>query len=363
MKRALVLLLLAGCGTNNNAADMAAPDGGSDGGGCAPVDGGATTTVTVVSGQQLGVIVTDGGVPDGGPATTFMTAVDVPATVPEGCWSSIQVQMHVKTNCKGVPPQGQNWPPPCDPYDRLAQVWLNDKGATPLFVLDAVTPFGGETTWTQDVTDYYALLVGTHTYHVEVGTYADPSGQATGTMAEHQVDVSILLVPGAPPRQVLAAVPLFRQGIDDNTMPLTAKLNAPDGATHARLDYFESGHGGNGNPPCDEFCQKENDITIDGMNVYADSPQSDCSDNCTHVPIGGTISCGGQTFNYICKQNPTSCPSSAIAPRSNWCPSQIIPLIQVPLPSTALTGSHDVGLQIQGVNGSWSIGLSAVYWK
>ncbi len=304
MRRALaLLLLLGGCGNGGDGGDGGAPDLAMDAGRCGEVDAGMPGAVTVVANQHLGAFEQmDGGAPpDGGSwPVANVSAVDVQATVPPGCYASIKVQMHVKTDCKGAPPPGQNWPAPCDPYDRLAQVWLADKDATPLFMLDAVTSFGGETTWEQDVTDYYAQLVGTHTWHVEVGTYADPSGKATGTLAAHDVDVKVLLVPGAPPRDVLAAVPLFRQGISDDN-PLTATLQAPAGATHARLDYFESGHGGNGAFNCDEFCQKENDITVDGANVYADSPESDCSDNCTQMPISGTISCLNQTYHYICK--------------------------------------------------------------
>jgi hypothetical protein len=37
--------------------------------------------------------------------------------------------------------------------------------------------------------------------------------------------------------------------------------------------------------------------------------------------------------------------------------------IAIDLPASALTGSHSVGLQVMDANGSWSIGLSAVYYE
>jgi hypothetical protein len=295
-------------------------------------------------------------------------SVDVEVRVPSGCWSSVKVTMTVTSDCTGVPPAGQNWPTECDPYDRLAQVWLADEGTTPLFVMDAVTSFGGTATWTQDLTDYYALLVGKHDYHVEIDTYSDSSGQVTGTASSHDATVTIELTPGVPPHEVLAAIPLFRQtltgdGGADASPALTAKLIAPDGATAGRLDYFTSGHGANGPlMECDEFCDVTNDVEVDGKNLYAKAPKADCSTNCTHVPASGSFSCGGETFDYYCKQNPESCPSSAVAPRSNWCPSRIIAPIAIPLPASALAGEHEVGVRLLGANGNWPVGLAAVFY-
>ena len=354
-------LLCAGCGA------------GKSGDGGLPEDAGSPADL---AGTCIGA--TDG---DGGSSHPSMTlpivtkqhldqahgSIEVPFHVPSGCWASIKVEMNVTSDCSGKPPAGQNWSAACDPYDRLAQVWINDLGKTPLFVLDAVTSFGGTTHWEQDVTDYLSAIEGDHTWHIEVGTYADPNGKATGTASSHDVDVNITLIPGIPPRKVLSALPLFRTGISD-PKPLTATFAAPANATHGRLDYYMSGHGGNPDPklggaPCDEFCQRENDLKVDGKSVYADSPTSDCSDNCTQVPIKGMISCGNQSFGYICKQNPTSCPSSAVAPRSNWCPSQIIAPIAINLPASAITaGMHTIELQIPDVHGTWSIGLSAVFY-
>ena len=296
-------------------------------------------------------------------------SVDVEATVPEGCWSSVKVQVTASSSdcTTGTPPAGQNWPTSCDPFDRLAQVSLADPGTTPMFVLDAVTSFGGTATWTQDVTDYASLLTGKHTYHVEIDTYSDPKGLVTGTASSHDATVSILLTPGTPPHDVVLAVPLLRSDItgggDAGAPVLSAKLTAPSGASQARFDYFTSGHGGNGAMACDEFCPKENDVSLDGTNVYAKAPTSNCSKNCTHMPITGSISCGGTTYDYICEQNPDSCPPSPTYPRSNWCPSQIIAPIPIALPASALVGMHDVGLTVVNIDGTWSTGLSAVFYR
>ena len=327
-------------GTDAGPADAGPADAG-------PGDAGPPFTVTIAT----SVHITESGTPD------------VMVTVPDGSYSNIKLHMEVSSACNTAPPQGMNWPPACDPYDRLAQITRADTGTTPLFLLDAVTSFGGDAVWEQDITDYAALLIGTHDYHIRVDVYSDSTGMATGTMASHDVSVSIILTPGQPPHDVLQVIPLFRQEITSSAMALTDMVTPPAGATAGRLDFFTSGHGGNGEPPCDEFCQKVNDLSVDTTSLYDMAPWVMCSDNCTEVAITGTQSCGGESFGYYCAQNPTSCPSSAIAPRSNWCPSQIIQLISEPWPASDLTGSHTVGLNIVNVDGDWSVGVAAVFWK
>jgi hypothetical protein len=344
---------------------------------------------------------------DGGPLTVTvvttahlvqgMPYVDATATIPEGCWSSVKVRLTVTSDCTGQPPAGQSWPTNCDPYDRLAQVTLGDTialadaGTVPLFVMDAVTSFGGAATWEQDVTDYISLLSGTHTYHLEVDTYAEPP--ATGSASSHDVSLSIVLTPGTPPHDVAGAFPLIRQDINTPPAPpvvdasadgaadaadaghdaghdagpvsvgYSKSITVPEGATSGRVDFFTSGHGGNPPGNCDEFCEKENIVSVGGTQLYAKAPESNCSNNCIHVDAGQTFSCGGESFGYYCQQNPESCPSSAVAPRSNWCPSEIIAPIQLPLPSSALSGTQTFEVQVVGVNGTWPVGLSAVFFK
>jgi hypothetical protein len=148
---------------------------------------------------------------------------------------------------------------------------------------------------------------------------------------------------------------------------LSAKLATPPGtagATGARFDYFTSGHGANGpEMECDEFCPKQNDVSLDGKNVFANAPTSNCSDNCTHESISGSISCGDESYDYVCLENPDACPPSATAPRSNWCPFQIITPIAIPVPMSALGGEHTAGVSIVNADGTWSISLSAVFYR
>jgi hypothetical protein len=327
---------------------------------CSDADGGAPVTIPLLPpGVRLSGVQ---GI-DAGANTVFQTMTNT-VTIPAGCYASASVQFAIKTGCVGPAPAGQNWPAKCDPFDRLARVTLADSGHTPLILLDAVTPFGANATWTADVTDYVPALVGTHSIAAFVSSYATADGQASGTDAGFDVDVSLTLTPGVPPRDVVAVVPIWRQTIDPKTAPLTSMLTAPPGAAHARLDFFTTGHGAQGSlQECDEFCMKLNTVTVDGTKVYAKAPWKDCSNDCTQVPRSGTFSCGGQTFNYTCKENPTSCPSSPVAPRANWCPAQQVPPFALPLDDSIATGTHTVGLSVTGVEGNFEVGLAAVFWR
>ncbi len=362
-----VLVLLAchssgarGSGTDAGEGDAGmgadADDGGSP---CSGAPGGSPMTIPLLpSGARLsGVQNADGG------ATGFQTLTNT-VTVPAGCYASASLRFSIKTGCVGAAPPGQNWPAKCDPFDRLSRVTLADPGQTPLILLDAVTPFGADATWTADVTDYVPALTGTHTIAAYISSYATADGQASGTDAGFDVDVTLTLTPGVPPRDVIAVVPIWRQSIDPTTGPLTSMIAAPDGAAHARLDFFTTGHGAKGSlMECDEFCMKPNTVTVDGAKVYAKAPWKDCSNDCTHTTISGTIMCGGQTFDYGCKENPTSCPSSPIAPRANWCPAQPIAPFALSLDDSIATGTHSVGLSIAGVEGNFEVGLAAVFWR
>jgi hypothetical protein len=166
-----------------------------------------------------------------------------------------------------------------------------------------------------------------------------------------------------PPRDVVGVVPVFRQAITPMTPTLSATLAAPASAAHARLDFFTTGHGGVGSQVCDEFCKKTNEVKVDGNDVYNMQPWVDCSSNCTHVPAGMMFSCGGTSFNYTCKQNPTSCPSSPTFPRANWCPSQAVSPIPIMLDDAVASGSHTIGASVTNVQGSFEVGLAAVFWR
>lgn len=332
------------------------PDGAGGGSGqsaCAKAAPGAPATIAIVPGgtRISGV----GGSPN-------YQAVTADATVPAGCYARAVLRFSVKTECESKPPSGQNWPPGCDPFDRLAYLTLADEGApTPLHLLHAVTPFGGAATWEQDVTDLAPALVGKHRYRAFVSSVATADGQASGSDAGFEVGVELVVTPGPPPREVVAVVPVFRQRIEPATAPLGAEVTAPPGQSplRARLFFTTSGHGGKGNPPCDEFCKKQNTVSVDGMAVYDQAPWTDCPDTCTHVPA--SLSCGGKSWGYKCKENPTACPPSATYPRANWCPSKIVAPRVIDLPAAA--ARRTVGLAIAKVAGYFEVGLVAVLYR
>ncbi len=285
-------------------------------------------------------------------------------SLPAACYASASLQLKLTSGCVGAAPPGQSWPAGCDPYDRLVQLTIDD-APTPILLLDAVTPFGADVTWQVDVTDYQRSFTGSHSLSLAITTYADPTGQQSGTNAGFGVDAELTLTPGAPARDVVGIVPLFAQRIDLTTVgALTAPLVAPAGAAHGRLDFYATGHGAVGPQSCDEFCMKTNTVSFDGANLYDGAPWVSCANDCTHQLLdGGSVTCGGQTFDYICEQNPTACPPSPVASRANWCPSKLVVPFQLAIPDSATTGSHTVGLSVTNVQGYFLVGLAGVFWR
>lgn len=293
------------------------------------------------------------GVPDS-PSYQIASA---PLTLPPGPWKKLVVRYELTATCDGNVPAGDSWPALCDPYDRLTQVRLD--GDTPLVLVHAITPFGGNAVFERDITDYAAALEGTHDWTVYVSTGADPEGAATGTAAGWDVAVTLLATPGDPPRDVVAVTGAFHVNrLKPGDLPGTAELTAPADATHARLDLFTTGHGLVGSPPCDEFCEKENEVVFAGTSLFTEAPWSDCSASCTRVSINGTISCGGDTFDYICEENPMACPSSAVFDRSGWCPGSAASPYAIDL-GDARDGT--LTWNVAGVEGFWSAG-GVVVW-
>jgi len=239
----------------------------------------------------------------------------------------------------------------------------------PLLLLDAVTPFGADAVWTVDITEYLVPVAisqssppgtdMTRSYTVFIGSAAAADGVASGTLAGFDVAADLVFdVSPAPVRPSTYAVPLLQQSIWSGA-PALASVTAPSNASHVRLDLFSTGHGSVGPSGCDEFCQKENVVTVDGNQVFSQAPWTDCNNECTPVP--GASSCGAWTFALRCQENPTACPLVPNLSRANWCPSQLVDPIAIPLDDAYAKGTHLVGFSVPQVEGSFDVGLIAVY--
>jgi hypothetical protein len=161
------------------------------------------------------------------------------------------------------PPTGQNWPADCDAFDRNYEFTLDPpadpaQGPPGIELERAITPFGGPLHLSVDVTDVANGLPGKHQLRVVIPTWSDASGQVTGSAGGWNVSAHFDVVPGTPPRNVIAVVPLY-DGVQTDPAPMAPiELDVPANTTSSRLEFRATGHGGVVGPcpngPAEEFC-------------------------------------------------------------------------------------------------------------
>lgn len=267
----------------------------------------------------------------------------------------------------GAIPQGHGWPAACDAFDRTFSFQLlpRAEGEPGVELVRAITPFGGPMQFEVDLTD---LLNGgfdaEQVIETSIDTWPDGQGRVSGSEGGWYVSATFHLVPGAPPRKVLVAQPLFNTsfaGPGEEVVLGPYPVEVPEGATHAKLEVRSTGHGGGPmDGACighaDEFCKRTHTVWIGGRQVDSVMPWVECADNCTVVDDDPDA-----PFAY-CAENPCANHASARAPRANWCPGQVTPPHVVEHPFLRSPGEQEVSWRISRIadGGSWR--MSAIYF-
>ena len=267
------------------------------------------------------------------------------------------------------PPQGQNWPADCDAFDRNFNISLDDPtdpATEPpgLELMHAVTPFGGPMHLEIDVTDVANGLPGSHRMRAHITTYSDGAGMVSGSNGGWNVTAKLEMVPGAPPRNVLAVKSLYygSQTTTDGPGPLS--FEAPADTVAGKMEFRTSGHGGgDAGPGCigpaEEFCNRTQTISVDGAVIDTWKPwRTDCKDLCTETTHTWP---SGNMFTY-CLENPCGAISSVNAPRANWCPGSMTAPKVWETPELGKPGAHTFQWTINtlAAGGSWQV--SATYF-
>jgi hypothetical protein len=261
-------------------------------------------------------------------------------------------------------PEGHNFPPDCDAYDRLYELyldpWTQDGDDPGIELIRAVTPFGGPLHLEADITDIANTRQGVHELGAYISTWSDAEGQVSGSDGGWNVSITIDVVPGTPPRNVLAVEPLFyadHNGPNKDGAELS--FSVPPGTKNARIEYRATGHGsavepyavGNCIQPGDEFCGREHVLYLDGNEFDRFTPwRNDCDEGCTLVEHSSG------RFEY-CAENPTGHPQSVPAPRANWCPGSITPPRVLEPGGLTAEGDHTFQWKISHVadGGTWRL--------
>jgi hypothetical protein len=246
-----------------------------------------------------------------------------------GPFEKVTLLVDLATSCfpfskwsEDPPPEGHNFPPSCDAFDRNFELTLDEPkadGDPPAFeVMRAITPFGGPLHVEVDLTDLANARPGKHRMQAFIATWSDAMGLVSGAHGGWNVSARIELTTGTPPRKVLAATPLFNGNLGDTTPAATGQFTLPEGTKQLRVELRTTGHGGTSvtDPKCfgpaEEFCTRQHAIEIDGQRVEGfEITRYDCGALCTLATEGELM---------YCTQNPTGLPASVRAPRAGWCP-------------------------------------------
>ncbi len=282
-----------------------------------------------------------------------------------GPFASVRLVMDLESPCfpfsrweADPPPVGENWPASCDAFDRIANLTADPDGEA-FELLRTVTPFGGPQTIEADLTDWANARPGSHVLRGFVSTWADATGQVSGSAGGWFLSVRLEVTPGPPPRNVLAALPLFHGDVDAGASTRTIAFDLPEGTTAARIDYLVSGHGGGPVDadcigPADEFCRREHTLRFDRVELGTFVPwRDDCVELCTLVE-------GRWQWTY-CAENPCGSIASVRAPRANWCPGAAVVPTAIDLADLATPGPHTFELSIAeiGEGGVWRTMVTA----
>jgi hypothetical protein len=320
-----------------------------------------------------------------------------PLDLGPGPFQSVTLHVDLASTCfpfegwaANPPPVGQSWPATCDAFDRNFDLDIEDplveveaardasavaspsdsgpdagvSSAGTFNVVHAITPFGGPEHLDVDLTDLANARPGRHRLRVRLQSYSDPAGKVTGSNAGWTVSANVAIVPGAAPRAVLAAVPLFTTRVGPGDPAPLGAFVVPAGAEAGRIEYRASGHGQGARDsgcigPADEFCTRHHLIHVDGVEVAATDPhRDDCQTLCTLAHYGTA----DKGFDY-CAENPAGAIASVRAPRANWCPgSMTAPQIWDAFAAFTAPGPHTFSTEIAniGQGGSWLV--SATYY-
>ncbi len=284
----------------------------------------------------------------------------------DGPFASVTMTMTLGTTCypfqqwaDDPPPEGHNWPPKCDAFDRNFDIWLAPPEGSEeprLVLMRAITPFGGPMEHQFDVTDIFNARPGSHELFAHISTWPDGSGRVSGSDGGWFVTVRFDVEPGPAPRNVLAVMPLENRYLGPGTFPETRNFSLPEGTTSGRVEYYVSGHGGGNDRssacigPAEEFCRRRHIVYVDDEEYPLEAWREDCGDWCTLVT--------DPTFGIEhCLENPTGDVRSVNAPRANWCPGTLTEAYVFEPESLGAPGEHLFAYEIADIEegGGWSV--------
>jgi hypothetical protein len=226
-----------------------------------------------------------------------------------------------KYQCPGSPQY-------CGDWDYTVQVYLYTP--TDTFELGRLMtpyanvsrfPWNWQHRYNFNVTDYAQYLKGNTTIRIHYSGY---SGGFTS-------NIKFTFIEGTPPRNVVKIKRLWNGSIGyGNSAAVETKMNnrtlqMPAGSVAAELKFNVTGHGGNANDNCSEFCSKYYQVKVNNSLI---SQTNIWRDNC------GNNNLYPQTGTWIYE-------------RANWCPGDVVYPNFHPISGVTAGGNFNLDVDFQ----------------
>lgn len=235
---------------------------------------------------------------------------------------------------------------PGDPWTRLGSLTLVQKSSdqTPveLELMRFITGFGGQGTFTQDLTALAPLLQGETTIRLFISTYKKPAWKVTLTFS--------YTTEGAGYRRPVWSVPLFNDdSVTSEENRLQASIEVPAGLARPRLRLISTGHASDGTGG-DEFVTRTHVLRIDGKEVARWRPWTENAGELRRAnPMSGRMLIDGREL------------WSSDLDRSGWRCGEVVQPLFMPVAELA-PGTHTIEVEILGIRSKDQFGNHG-YWR
>lgn len=207
----------------------------------------------------------------------------------------------------------------CDPWDRVAKVWLQTHEGEWVEIIRYITPYGVACSHTLDVTDFISALQGKIKFRIEYETFANG----------FEYNLELAYRAGTPDYKYSHITPVWHQTFDfgnpANLQPVDERtVDFPANTLASTFKLISSGHGwgDNNTDNAAEFYEATHNIWVDGVETF-------------------------EQHNWmICNPNPDACsPQSGTwyFNRAGFCPGAISPWFDYDMAPFINNGQAELG--------------------
>lgn len=210
----------------------------------------------------------------------------------------------------------------CPAWDYIVNLYLceaDDPDTCDTEIGRWITTYHREGRWVHDITPLLPLLAG-----------GGERRFAFYTQQPYDVKLELRLLPGAKAERPVATHFLFSGGafdLDYNDAYAPLAIDVPDTAARVEIATVITGHGGEANTNCAEFCDTTHHFTINGVEYVREFPDASSQFGCMDEVGQGTVPNQYGTWWYG---------------RSGWCPGREVQVSRWDVSADAILGGENV---------------------